>query len=49
MIVMNCFGSDQKNLSYANLTGFRHAVKLDKNYNTGKILNLAPAKNLIEN
>ena len=49
MIVMNCSGSDQKNLSYANLKGFRHAIKFDNNYNTGKILNLAPAKNLKEN
>ena len=46
---MNCSGSDKKNLSYANLTGFRHAVNFDNIYNTGKILNLAPAKNFKEN
>ena len=49
MIVMNCSGSDQKNLSYANQKGFRHAIKFDNNYNTGKILYLAPAKNFKEN
>ena len=49
MIVMNCSGSDQKNLSYSNLTGYRHAVKLDNIHNTNKMFNLEPAKNLKEN
>ena len=49
MIVMICSGSDQKNFSYPTVKGFRHDIKLDSNYNTGKMLNLEPVKNLKEN
>ena len=49
MIVMNCSGSDQMNFSYSTVKGFRHDIKLDSNYNTGKMLNLEPVKNLKEN